>query len=167
MPMNEQKMAPIELSENHRRSVSITLQLVDQALCEWDDWANGRVRSGIMYRQLDTLSAIQKLELQKKVTKVRQPIVRLRDDLDLEPKNVATSQSIIGQASLLWEMLTELNARGLQGYGNAPADLGRYLDPIGEQLCFEVNEIARLFSISSAIRSQKQSHDENEPTIQS
>ena len=35
-------MASIELSENHRRSISITLQLVDQALCEWDDWTNGR-----------------------------------------------------------------------------------------------------------------------------
>lgn len=141
-------MPPIELSENHRRSISITLQLVDQALCEWDDWANGRVQSGVMYRQLDTLSPIQKHELQKKITKLRQLIVRLRDDLDLEPKTIATSQSIIGHASLLWEMLTELNARGLQGYGSVPGNLGRYLDPIGEQLCFEVNEIARFFSRS-------------------
>jgi hypothetical protein len=39
--MKKQKMASIELSENHRRSISITLQLVDQALCEWDDWTSG------------------------------------------------------------------------------------------------------------------------------
>ncbi len=35
--MKKKQMASIELSENHRGSISITLQLVDQALCEWDD----------------------------------------------------------------------------------------------------------------------------------
>ncbi len=153
--MKKQPMASIELGENHRRSISIILQLVDQALCEWDDWASGRLYSGIMYRQLDTLSAVQKRELQNKIARVRQLLVRLRDDLELEPKNVATSQSIIGQASILWEMLTELNSRALQGYGKVPAELGRYLDPIGEQLAAEMNEITSLFSkpITARIRS--------------
>ena len=109
--MKKKQMASLELSENHRPSISITLQLVDQGLCEWGDWSNGRVQSGIMYRQLDTLSPVQKNELQKKITKVRQLVVRLRDDLGLEPKNVATSHSIIGHASLLWEMLTEQQSR--------------------------------------------------------
>jgi hypothetical protein len=155
MPMKKQNMASIELSENHRRSISITLQLVDQALCEWDDWAGGKLRSGVMYRQVDTLSPIQKQELQDKIGKVRQLIVHLRDDLDLEPKNVPISQFIIGHASLLWEMLTELNSRRLQAYGKVPEELTRYIDPIGEQLASEMNEIARLFSkpISGAISS--------------
>lgn len=127
--MQKQKMVAIKLSENHRRSISITLQLIDQALCEWGDWANGRLRSGIMYRQMDTLSAIQKQQLNNKIANIRQLIVRLRDDLDLEPKNVATARSIATRASLLWEMLTELNSRGLSGYGTVPEELGRYLDP--------------------------------------
>jgi hypothetical protein len=112
--MEKKQMAAIELGENHRRSISITLQLVDQALCEWDDWASGRLRSGVMYRQVDTLSPTQKRALQDKIGKVRQLMVRLRDDLGLEPKNVPTSQFITGHASLLWEMLTELNSRSLQ-----------------------------------------------------
>jgi hypothetical protein len=139
-------MGSIELSENHRRSISITLQLVDQALCEWDDWTSGRLQSGVMYLQMDTLSAIQKRQLKNKIANVRQLIVRLRDDLDLEPKNVATARSIGGHASLLWEMLTELNSRGLQGYGKVPEELGQYLDPIGEQLAAEMNKIASLLS---------------------
>ena len=107
--MKRETTVAIKVSENHRRSISITLQLIDQALCEWDDWANGRLQSGIMYRQLDTLSVVQKHELQNKIGKVRQLITRLRDDLDLEPKNVGTARSIAARASLLWEMLTELN----------------------------------------------------------
>lgn len=145
-------MASIELSENHRRSISITLQLVDLALCEWEDWANGRLRSGIMYRQIDTLSAIQKQQLKSKIADVRDLIIRLRNDLDLEPKNVATSQFIIGHASLLWEMVTELNGRGLQAYGKVPDELSMYLDPIGEKLAQGINAIARTFSQPTANR---------------
>jgi hypothetical protein len=152
MPMKKQKMVAIKLSENHRRSISITLQLVDQALCEWDDWANGRLRSGIMYQQMDTLSAIQKQQLKNKIVNVRQLIMRLRDDLSLKPKNVLTSQFIIGHASLLWEMLSELNGRGLQAYGKVPEELSAYLDPIGEKLAQGINAIARTFSQSTANR---------------
>lgn len=144
--MKKQKMASIELSENHRRSISITLQLVDQALCEWDDWTSGRLQSGVMYRQMDTLSAIQKQQLKDKIANVRQLIVRLRDDLDLEPKNVATARAIGGHASVLWEMLTELNSRGLGGYGRVPEELGRYLDPLGEKLTEQMNAIIALLT---------------------
>ena len=137
---------PIELSENHRRSISITLQLVDKALCEWEEWARGRVHSGIMYRQEDTFSAAQKDEMRNSIAKIRQSLARLRDDLRLIANVPATSQSIVGQAAVLWEMLADLNSRGLSGYGNVPDELGTYLDPIGETLCEEMNAIARLFS---------------------
>lgn len=45
---------PAKLDENHRRSISITLQLVDKALCEWDNWTKGQMHSGVMYRQQDS-----------------------------------------------------------------------------------------------------------------
>jgi hypothetical protein len=143
MPSNQLLIA---LSENHRRSVSITLQLVDKTLCEWDDWARGRLRAGVMYRQQDTISSQQKSELQHKIINIRQLIARLRDDLQLETSTVATGQSMVGQAALLWEMLVELNSRSLGGYGKVPEQLAIYLDPIGNKLAEEMNEIARLFS---------------------
>jgi hypothetical protein len=153
--MKKQNLAPIELSENHRRSISITLQLVDKALCEWDDWVNGRMRCGVMYREQDTFSPTQKDRLRDKIVAIRDLLVRLRDDLQLEPKVAPTSQAIVGHASVLWEMLAELNSRALQAYGKVPDNLDHYLDPIGEQLAAEMNEIARLFSksITGAITS--------------
>jgi hypothetical protein len=44
----------------------------------------------------------------------------------------------------------------LQGYGNVPEELARYLDPIGKQLAEEMNEISQLFSqpVSSTITSR-------------
>jgi hypothetical protein len=139
-------MPLIALSENHRRSISITLQLVDKTRCEWDDWSRGSVRAGVLYRQQDTISSQQKSELQHKIVNIRQLIARLRDDLQLETSTVATAQSILGQAALLWEMLVELNSHSLGGYGKVPAQLASYLDPIGNHLAEEMNEIPRLFS---------------------
>jgi hypothetical protein len=85
----------IKLSENHRRSISVSLQLLDQALCEWDDWSKGRVRKGVIYRQEDTFSSQEKNELQCRIANVRHLILRLCDDLQLDAKIVATSPSHI------------------------------------------------------------------------
>jgi hypothetical protein len=136
----------IELSNNHRRSISIVLQLVDKALCEWAAWIDRPPQAGVMYQQQDTLSPTQKKRLRQKSSMVRQVILRLRDDLQLEPSRPASSQMIVGQATILWEMLAELNSRSLEGYGRVPEELAHYLDPIGEKLATEMNEISLMFS---------------------
>jgi len=153
--MKTSTAAPIELSENHRRSISVTLQLVDKALCEWDDWTKGKLRVGVMYRQRDTFSPQQKNELRNKIDRIRQLLTQIHDDLQLKTRVIDTAQSMLGQAGVLWEMLAELNGRALQRGGKVPEGLTRYLDPIGEQLEAEMNEIARLFSkpVSGTTRS--------------
>jgi hypothetical protein len=144
--MRTKPIPVIELSENHRRSISITLQLVDKTLCEWEAWAKGDVRSGVMFGEQDTFSPAQKTGLRDKIATIRKLLVRLRDDLQLEPKAAPTSQLIVGHAAVLWEMLTDLNSRGLRGHGKTPDGLASYLDPIGETPCEEMNAIAHLFS---------------------
>ena len=144
--MKKSTAPAIKLSENHRRSISITLQLVDKALCEWDDWTKGKLRVGVMYHQRDTFSPEQKNELRNKIDRIRQLMTQMRDDLQLDICVIDTAHSMLGQAGLLWEMLAELNGRALQRGGKVPEELTRYLDPIGEQLAAEMNEIARLFS---------------------
>jgi len=139
-------MTPIELSENHRRTISISLQLLDEALCEWSDWTDGRMRAGVMYCELDTLSHTQRHDLREKIESIRRLIIRLRDDLHLPTRDVATSRSIAGHASLLWEMLTELNSRALRAYGTVPEPLARYLDPIGETLSGEMSSITAMLA---------------------
>jgi hypothetical protein len=153
--MKTKPIPVIELGENHRRSISITLQLLDKTLSEWDDWANGHLRAGVMFREEDTFSTRQKAAMHDKILAIRELLVRLRHDLQLEPKVAPTSQLIVGHAAVLWEMLTDLNSRGLKGHGKVPDGLASYLDPIGETLCEEINAIAHLFSqpISGEIRS--------------
>jgi hypothetical protein len=117
----------IELSDNHRRSISIVLQLVDKALCEWAAWIDRPPQAGVMYQQQDTLSPTQKKRLRQKSSMVRQRILRLRDDLQLKPSRPASSQLIVGQATVLGEMLAELNSRSLEGYGRVPEEFSLVL----------------------------------------
>lgn len=147
--MTEPTVTRVKLSTNHRRSISASLHLTDKALCTWDAWATGDVPAGVMYQQRDTLSAVQKRELRTKIKQARELIVRLRDDLQLQPSTPTTPQLLAGQATVLWEMLCDLNSRSLRGYGNVPDDLARYLDPIAEKLLAEMNKISGLFSQSS------------------
>lgn len=139
-------MIGIELGENHRRSIAITLQTVDRVLCEWEDWTEGKLRAGVMYRQCDTYSPKQKEELRIKISRMRDVMKKVRDDLGLAIRTVDTSRSMLGGCGILWEMLTELNGRGLQKSGSVPEGLSHYLDPIGEELAAEMNAIAKLFS---------------------
>ncbi len=144
--MQEGAEPPQALSDNHKRSISVSLQLLDKGLCEWEQWIGGRPPSGVMYAQQDNLSPAQKVQLQQRIARVRGVILRLRDDLKLEPARPGSAELIIGHATVLWEMLAELNSTSLQGYGEVSEELMRYLDPIGSELTEEMNKISGLFS---------------------
>lgn len=138
----------IELKDNHRRSISISLQLLDKQLCQWEEWLQGHIAPGVMYQQQTRLSAREKSELQRHIDELRQLTLRLRDDLQLRSTKPNTAQLIVGQATILWEMLAELNSRSLQGYGEVPQELADYLDPIGDKLASRMQEVSMMFSKS-------------------
>lgn len=142
-PLNQKS---IELRENHKRSISVSLHLLDKGLCEWEQWMSGQVPSGVMYQPQDTLSAAGKKELRTRISKIRESIVCLRDDLKLAPARPRTTNLIVGQATVLWEMLAELNSSSLHGYGTVSSQLAAYIDPVGESLTRQMHEISALFS---------------------
>ena len=146
-----------ELKNNHKRSISISLHLLDRELCQWEQWINGLISPGVMYQQRDTLSASQKKELRARIKNLREVIVHLRDDLHLAPERPSTAQLIVGQATILWEMLAELNSSSLTGYGTVSSQLAAYIDPIGQSLTQQMYEISRLFSRAGAKRTEVKS----------
>lgn len=145
---------PGEIKDNHRRSISVSLQVLDKALCEWEQWIVGHISGGVMYQQQDTLSTTEKNELRSRVDKLRQGITQLCGDLNLPPAKPNTSQLITAQATILWEMLAELNSSSLRGYGAVSTQLSACLDPIGEDLTQQMHEISRFFSRASSSRAK-------------
>ena len=70
---------------------------------------------------------LAKTQLRARIAKLRELLVRLRDDLQLEPDMPTTAQLIVGQATILWEMLAELNSSSLNGNGQFPRNWQRIL----------------------------------------
>ena len=99
-----------------------------------------------MYQQQDTLSVTQKKRLRQKSSMVRQLILRLRDDLQLEPTRPASSRMVAGPVHHPLGNAGRAQQPFLEGYGQVPEELAHYLDPIGEKLTAEMNEISLMFS---------------------
>lgn len=134
------------LTDNHRRSITVTLQLLDQQLCQWEGWMEENFGRGVMYQQQDNVSSRDKSELRRRIAELRTLIVRTRDELKLKPSKPGTAQLIVSQSTSLWEMLAELNSSSLRGYGKVSPELAGYIDPLGEVLAERLNEISGLFS---------------------
>lgn len=99
-----------------------------------------------VYQPQDTLSVAAKKELRTRIKNMRELIVRLRDDLKLAPARPRTTSLIVGQATIVWEMLAEMNSSSLHGYGTVSSQFADYIDPIGESLTQPMHEISALFS---------------------
>lgn len=134
------------VSANHKRTISISLHLVDQRLCEWEQRLEGHVEKGVMYQLQDDLTPTQRKELRRRIAKTRARLDSLRKKLGLNPATPSLARMIVGQATILWEMLAELNSGGLRGYGSVPASLAKIIDPAGEALVDGLSEIVRLMS---------------------
>jgi hypothetical protein len=105
-----------------------------------------------MYQQQDTLSVAEKEELRSRIANLRKVMMQLRADLRLTLAKPRTAQLITAQATILWEMLAELNSSSLSGYGAVSPQFSAYLDPVAEDMTQEMHEISRLFSAASSTR---------------
>jgi hypothetical protein len=117
------------LSDNHRRSLSTTLALVDEALCEFEQWARGREQQSVFYCETNSLDEGQRREILIQIERIREVFAELKDSLNLRASTRDAANSIWGQCSCLWVNFEEMKGRHLKRYGNLPADFDEYIDP--------------------------------------
>lgn len=121
-------------SESQKRGISVTLSILDETLCEVEQWANGREIQSVFYRERNVLSRLQKQEILDEIVEMRCLLEELRENLELEPAVQDVGAAIQGKCAGLWEYIVELKAKHLTRYGDVPAGLGDYLDPRAERL---------------------------------
>jgi hypothetical protein len=116
------------LSKSHKRGISTTLQILDEALCEMEQWANGRQVESVLYRERNDLTGRQRAALLREIAGMRDVLRQLRDELDIEPAVQSARSAIRGRCSMLWEHIVELKAKHLRRYGEVPAEAAEHLD---------------------------------------
>lgn len=136
--------AKIKIGENHRRTISTVLSLLDQMLCEFDRIASGAESTSVMYREKNSLSPAQRTRLRAATTEIRNNILRIKETLSLEPETVDLAKRIWSQSSSFWEVLVETRSGHLRGYGEVPPSLTAFLDPRIDELIEQLTGIPRI-----------------------
>ena len=134
----------MQLGDNFKRGIETTLALLDEALCEMEEWARGREQRSVLYSERNTLSAAQRDEILSEVAGMREMLRELQNDLELQGRLRGGANDIWGKCAVLAVNLEELKGRHLTRYGTPPQDLVEYLDPRVERLIASVNNIFRL-----------------------
>jgi len=132
--VREQETMPIEISEAHKRGITVTLTLVDRTLCEVEEWAKGRQVDSILFKEHNSLSFHQRERILSEIVRIRSVLEELRLILRLEPSVEEAESAIRSMCAGLWEHLVELKAKYLRRYGEVPPDLAECLDPRADEL---------------------------------
>ena len=132
-------------SEAHLRGISTTLGKVAQALCDFEDYAQGRAHRGPLFREINALSADQTAVIQEEIREIRRLIVEIQEAFPLTPIDQAVHKIIWATCAVLREWVIELESRYMSRYGPFDPSAAEFLDP-------RVKEIeSRLHRISAAI----------------
>jgi hypothetical protein len=132
------------LSPGHTNSIATTLTILDEALCEFEQWAQGREIKSVFYREENQLQPDQRDAIKNQVARIREKLLELKDGLQLEGSHRSVAQSIWSQCSMLWVNLIQVTSKHLRGYGEVPAAVAEYLDPRVAELIDLTKEISSL-----------------------
>jgi len=132
------------MNEGQRRIIERTLSLLDEVLCEFEEWAKGREIHSVLYREQNTLSVTQRKELSSKTDMMKEILIKLRNTLNLDDRVRIAATAIRSHCSALWVDLTELKSNNLHRYGEIPPGLAEYLDLQLVQLIDHLNQIRAL-----------------------
>ena len=107
----------IIIRQSHRRAISVTLTLFDEALCGFDRWAEGQEVRSVFFEILNPLSDEQRKRLLIELAELRKLLLEIRDFLGLDRTVDSVPKMIVGKCAVMWSPIVELEGRYLKGYG--------------------------------------------------
>ena len=135
-----------DLSESHRSRIRITLTIIDEAVCKFAEWAQGREVRSLLYTEENTLSSEERSGILADIAGMRRIMLELRDNLQLEVRPQDVAKSIRGQCYILWVDVLEMTGKYLRGFGEPSPEFVDYLDPKANQILEYLDHIKRVLS---------------------
>ncbi len=118
--------AKLQLSENHRRVVSVLLRNVEKAADGIVGWLERK--PGLLHRYRDDFTPTEQARLREMAAQLRAEIARFCGEVELDSATQSKRRAIAALISSAAIDLEEVNSRSLRGYGKVPEDVGRELD---------------------------------------
>jgi len=134
----------IPIGDNHKRSITATLFLLDQMLNEFKEFASGREIHSVLYHEENNLTTRQKEDVLAEIEEMNQVIKEIKDTFHLEEEKENIARKIWGKSSTFWAPLIEMSSRYLKGYGETSPELKTYLDPQVKYLIKHLKNIGHI-----------------------
>jgi len=132
------------LGESLKRSIRITLVILDEMLCDFEEIARGRARRSLLFTEHNPLSDGQRGAILEKTGQMRVLMQELMTALALEAETHDLSREIFGRGSAFWAHLVDTESKGLTRYGETPEGFAEYIDPRIEALIRDLDSITRI-----------------------
>jgi hypothetical protein len=122
-------MGGIAVSANQKRSIATSLALLDETLCLFEEYAQGREVRSVLYQERNALTERQRNDLLMEIASIRATMREMKQTLSLSVHVVDVGKRIWGHGAGFWEVLAELEGRRLKAYGNVSVELSEHMDP--------------------------------------
>ena len=134
-----------DMNENAKRGISVTFGMLDELLCQFEQFANGRELHSVLYHERNRLSTAQRKDVLEAVRRMRSIIMKVKETLRLEDKVEDVASFILGHSSIIWDDLLDTKSQRLKRYGSIPQTLKNYLDPNIDLVIKEINRLCNIF----------------------
>lgn len=114
-------MRKIQLNDNHQRSVSSTIRLVENLINEIE-WEIDNTHQRVLTKINHTQDSVDASHIKTAIGKARSYIHYLADKYNLQPSELFLDRIVSSRKSSMWVVLCDTTANKLKGYGKFPEE---------------------------------------------
>jgi hypothetical protein len=120
-------MNKIALSENHRRSVSSSIHIIEKMLIEIEN-VMAHPDNGQMIKTINDMPDMDKTHFKSALSNIKTEIKYISEKYSLKPEEIKMSRLINSRKAKMWETVTDTNSRKLKGFKEFPKELAEEFD---------------------------------------
>lgn len=114
--------------------IRVRLLVIEEALRRMELWLTMPEAEPIFESAPNDLTGEQKIELAKRIEKIRGMLKDLKKKLDLEMTSRPVKKRLLAEAARLWTVAGNLEAKRLKGYGHIPPEIAATIQTPAEEL---------------------------------
>jgi len=137
---NNMKQVKTKLTENHRRSLTSALMMVEQMMIEMKDALSISYDACCLEIEKDISEKDKNFDLEI-INKALEQICKLADKYEIEKRKQSLKRIVNAKKTKSWEILCDMKSRKQKGFGEFPKELVKEYD----------NDIERLLAIIEKI----------------
>jgi hypothetical protein len=120
-------MKKIVLSDNHRRSVSSSIHIIEKMLIEIEN-VMAHPDNGVMLKTINDMPDMDEQHYSLAIDNIKKEIRYISEKYSLKPEEIKMSRIINSRKAKMWETVTDTSSRKLKGFKEFPKELAEEFD---------------------------------------